>query len=121
MLCDPENSFRRLILISLGPGAFWFWFCLAAAAVAILSSWYLLFRVCRDSSELSVSLVWYSSLSVSSSGVGGLNLFLDIILSVSGTDSSGLGFLVHLSMLLSVLMSCNKGSQDFSLSCMVLF
>ena len=81
--CDPENSFRRLILISLGPRAFWFWFCLAAAAVAILSSWYLLFRVYRDSSKLSDSSVWYSSSSlVSSCGVRGLNLFLYVILSV---------------------------------------
>ena len=51
LLCNPENSFGRLILISLG---FWtFWFCLVAAAAAILSL-YLQLRVRRDSSELSV-------------------------------------------------------------------
>ena len=90
-LCSPENSLGRLILISLGFGTFWFWFCLATAA-AILSSWYLLFRVCRDSTELSVSSVWYSSSSVSLSGVGGLNLSLDVILSCSCLKVLGLGF-----------------------------
>ena len=59
---------------------------------AILSSWYLLFRVCRDSIELSVSLVWYSSSSVSSSGVRGLNLFWDVILFCSCLRVLGLGF-----------------------------
>ena len=40
-------------------------------------------QVHRDSNELSVLSVWYSSSSlVSSSGVGGLNLFLGVILSV---------------------------------------
>ena len=87
-LCSPENSLGRLILISLGFRALWFWFCLAVAA-AIISSPYLLVKVCRDSTELSVSSVWYSSSLVSLSGVGGLNLFLDVILSWG----SGFGFL----------------------------
>ena len=119
LLCSPENYLRRLILISLGFGTFWFWFCLATAA-AILSSWYLLFRVCRDSTELSVWSVWYSSSSVSLSGVRGLNLFRDVILS----EGSWFGCLVlffHSSMLLSVLTSCNKGAQGFPHSCTVLF
>ena len=57
---------------------------------------------------------------MSLSGVRGLNLFRDVILS----EGSWFGCLVlffHSSMLLSVLMSCNKGAQDFPPSCMVLF
>ena len=58
---------------------------------------------------------------MSSSGVGGLNLFQDVILPCSCLRGLGWGFLVYSSMLLSALTSCNKGAQGFSLSCMVLF
>ena len=57
---------------------------------------------------------------MSSSEVGGLNLFRDVILSWG----SWFGFLVWFvrsSMLLSALTSCNKGAQDFPPSCTVLF
>ena len=62
LLCNPENYFGRLILISLEPGAFWFWFCLAAATVAIFFSLNFLIVVKASRTSLySKDQVWERS------------------------------------------------------------